>query len=190
MNERIKPIFEKVIPAIQVDNIKYWIYGGIANAAMVGGCYRSNPDVDFFVLEKDFKKTEEVLQELCNKNGWKICKTFLNGRPKIEILILKTKKKWIERLSVVPANLKDNAVELKFREGSGEYSKNFLLQEERHLDGFTFYTISDEYLKKLFIEYLKSKTSYPSKRTEDARKLLTEEEFKIYFPKEKYDQNL
>ena len=190
MNEQIKPIFEKVIPVIQANNIKYWIYGGIANAAMVGGCYRSNPDVDFFVLEKDFKKTEEILEKLCDENGWKICKTFLNGRPKVEISILKGKKEWKERFSVVHSYLKNNQVELKFREGSGEYSLNILNQEKRSLEGYDFFTISNEFLKKLFIEYLDSKRKYPLKRIEDARKLLTEEEFKKYFPKETYDQNI
>lgn len=187
MNEHIKPIFEKVIPKIQSANIKYWVYGGIAYAAMVGRCYRNNPDVDLFVLKDDFDKTEEILEKLCNENGWKICKTFLNSRPKIEISILKNKKKWIERLSIAPAYLKNNQVELKFREGSEEYPLHILNQEKKSLDGFDFFAISDTFLKSLFIEYLDSKRKYPSKRIEDARYILTKEEFTKYFPNENYD---
>jgi len=190
MNEQLKPIFEKIIPAIKAGSIKYWIYGGIANAAVFGSCYRSNPDVDLFVLEEDFDKTEEVLVKLCNDNGWKVSKTFLNNRPKIEVLILKNLEKWIERLSVVPVYLIGNNAELKFKEGQRRYSGDILQQTERRLNNFTFYTISNEFLKKLFIEYLDSKEKYPPKRIDDARKILTDEEFKKYFPSENYDQNI
>lgn len=187
MNEQLKPIFEIVIPRMQFEGILYWVYGGIANAAMVGRYYRNNPDVDLFVMEPNFKKVEEILQDVCKDNGWKICKTYLNSRPKIEIFVFK--KKWIERLSIVPAYLKNNLVELKFREGSGEYSQDILLQAKRNLDGFVFDTISDQFLKELFIEYLDSKKKYPPKRIDDARKILTKDEFKKYFPRESYDQD-
>lgn len=190
MNEHIKPIFEIVLPKIQSENIKYWIYGGVANAATIGECYRSNPDVDLFCLEEDFENVEKLLQNICEENNWKICKTFLNSRPKLEIFILKNGKKWVERLSVVPAYLKNDQIELKFREGSGEYPLDILNQEERHLGGFTFFTLSNEFLKKLFVEYLDSKRKYPSKRIEDARHILSKEEFEKYFPNENYDQDI
>lgn len=187
LNQQLEPIFKIILPKIQSENIRYWIYGGVANAAMVGECYRNNPDVDLFCLQEDFEKVEKILQNLCNRNDWRICKTFLkSGRPKMEVLILKNKKKWIERLSVVPAYLINDRVELKFREGSGEYSFDILRQVERDLGGFIFYTISNGFTKKLFIEYLDIKGKYPSKRIEDARRLLTEEEFERYFPRQAY----
>ena len=74
MNEYLEPIFEKIIPKINSRGIKYWIYGGMANAAMVGKFYRSNPDVDIFVLGDDFKNIEKILQNICIENNWKICK--------------------------------------------------------------------------------------------------------------------
>lgn len=190
MNDQLKPIFEIVIPKITADNVKYWIYGGIANAAMVGSCYRSNPDVDLFVLKEDLAKTEKILEKLCNENGWRICKTFLNDRPKIEVSILKNGKKWVERLSVVPIYIKNEHVELVFREKLGKYGKDILDGIKRTLDNVAFYTTSYKFLKILFIEYLDSKKNYPSKRIEDARRLLTEEEFRKYFPNKDYDQNI
>jgi hypothetical protein len=189
MNEYIRPFFETVLPRLQSEKIRYWIYGGIGYAAMVGRYYRKEPnsDVDLFVLDSDFTHVEMILQKICEESNWKICKEFLRSRPKIEIL-LKNNKYWKERLSVVPAYPKNDRVELKFREGSGEYLPNILDQKERSLEGFTFFTLSDEFLKKLFLEYLGSKKRYPPKRVEDARYILTRQEFEKYFPNETYDQ--
>lgn len=189
MNEHLKPVFEQILPTLINAGIKYWVYGGVANAAMVGKCYRSNPDVDLFVLDVDSNNVERILQSECEKNNWKICKEFTNNRSKIEIFILKDNKKWIERLSIVPACKKDNSVELIFRKGSGEYSLDILNQKKRDLDGFEFFTINDKFLKKLFIEYLNSKSKYPSKRIEDARYILSEEEFQKYFPDQSYEKS-
>ena len=188
MNEYLKPVFEKILPALKYVGIKYWVYGGVAYASMVGRCYRSNPDVDLFVLNSDFENAEEILKNICQENTWKISKTFVKNRPKIEIYILKNNKKWIERLSVLPVYQKDNGVELKFIEGSKLYQRDILNQEERRLEGLTFFTISNEFLKKLFIEYLESKRNYPSKRVEDAGYILSEEEFKKYFPEQSYEK--
>lgn len=189
MNEYLKPIFEKVISKIDSANIKYWIYGGVANAAMVGKCYRSNPDVDVFVLGDDFENVENILQNICKENGWKICKEFVNNRQKIEVSILKDNKKWIERMSLIPAYRRDNYIELRFRKGSGKYSPDILNQEKRDLGGFIFFTISDQFLKKLFVEYLDSKSKYPLKRIDDARYILSGEEFKKYFPNQSYEKS-
>lgn len=187
MNEQIKLIFKKVIPVIQANNVKYWIYGGIANAAMVGDYYRNNPDVDIFVLEDNFKKTEEILEKLCLENGWKISITFLKNRPKVEIVISGK-----ECLSIVPIYIKCDNVELIFEKQNIEYPLDFLQQIERTLEGYFFYTISDEYLKRLFIVYLDSRRegngkmlftnrSIAEKRLKDARVILSDDEFDKYF---------
>ena len=190
MNEHIKPIFELVIPRIQSANIKYWIYGGLGYASMAGQCYRDNTDVDLFVMGNDFEIVKKILENMCEENSWKLCQTFVNNRLKLEVFFLKNKKKWIERLSVVPAYQKNSQIELKFRKGSGKYSPDILLQVERHVENFTFSTINNQFLKKLFLEYLDSKRKYPTKRVEDARYVLSEEEFKKYFPNETYNQNV
>lgn len=188
MNEYLKPIFEKILPEIDLENLKYWGYGGVANAAMVGKFYRSNPDFDIFILDEEFKRFESILQDICKKNDWKICKDFTNNRIKIEVFIKKDNKRWIERMSIIVAHKQDDRVELKFKNGSEEYSSEILTRVERDLEGFKFFTISDNFLKKLFVEYLDSKKKYPSKRIEDARYILSEKEFKKYFPNEEYEK--
>jgi hypothetical protein len=182
MNEHLKPVFEIVLPKITSANISYWVYGGLGYASMVGQFYRSNPDVDLFVLDNDFQNVNNLLDNLCKDNSWKICKTFIrSGRPKIELCI---KEK--ERLSVIPVCKTGNSVEFTFREGSKEYPLEILTQVERHLGGYRFQTPQDSFLKTLLIGYLKSKKNYPNrkKRIEDAKHVLTTEEFLKYFPTE------
>lgn len=180
MNDHLKPILEIVIPKIHAANIKCWVYGGLGYASMVGRFYRNIPDVDLFVLDKEFKKVEEILGDLCKENKWKICKTFIrSGRPKIEIYIDSK-----ERCSVIPVYKIDGYVEFKFLKGSEKYPLDILRQEKRKLENFVFYTPQDNYLKCLLSGYLKSKKKYPNKRIEDARNILSKEEFEKYFPNE------
>ena len=182
MNEHLKPVFEQVLPKITSANIPYWVYGGVGYASMVGHFYRSNPDVDLFVLDNDFENVENILGNLCKETSWKICKTFIrSGRPKVELYI---KEK--ERLSLIPVCKTGNSVEFNFREGSKQYPLEILTQVERHLGRYRFQTPRDSFLKTLLIGYLKSKKHYPNpkKRIEDARHVLTEEEFRQFFPTE------
>ena len=187
MNEHIKPIFEIVIPGIQSVEIKYWIYGGIGYASMIGKFYRKEPnsDVDLFVLDNDLDGIEKNLESICGQNRWRIRKTFLkSGRPKIELLIGKK-----ERLSVVPVYKINEYVEFKFEKISKKYPLDVLTQIERHLEGYTFFTPRDNYLKDFFILYLDNKrVPYKPKRIEDGRYLLTKEEFKKYFPNHSYEK--
>jgi len=182
MNEHLKPVFEIVLPKITSANIPYWVYGGLGYASMVGHFYRRNPDVDLFVLDSDFENVENIFDNLCKENSWKICKTFIrSGRRKIELCI---KEK--ERLSVIPVCKTGNSVEFTFREGSKKYPLEILTQVERHLGGYRFQTPQDSFLKALLIGYLESKKNYPNrkKRIEDAKHVLTTEEFLKYFPTE------
>jgi len=185
MNEYLKPVFEQILPALEQNNIDYWIYGGVANAAMVGKFYRSNSDVDIFILGENLEKFDNLMQVMGRINSWKICKEFVNSRLKIELFIKKGNK-WVERMSIIPAYKKESVVELRFRNGAGNYPLNILIRVNRSIDGFSFFTISDFFLKKLFIEYLNSKNKYPIKRIEDARHILSENEFKKYFPNQIY----
>jgi len=182
LNEHLEPVFEIVLPKIASANIPYWVYGGLGYASMVGRFYRNNPDVDLFVLDNDFEKVENILETICQENAWKICKTFIrSGRPKIELCI---KEK--ERLSVIPACKTGNSVKFTFNEGSKEYPLESLTQVERNLGGYRFKTPQDGFLKILLIGYLESKRNYSNrkKRIEDAKHVLTREEFLKYFPTE------
>ncbi len=71
MNQHLEPVFEQVLPKITSANIPYWVYGGVGYASMVGHFYRSNPDVDLFVLGSDFENVENILENLCKENSWK-----------------------------------------------------------------------------------------------------------------------
>jgi len=183
MNEHLQSIFEIVLPAIESADIKYWVYGGLGYASIVGRFYRFNSDVDFFVLDSDFKNVEEVLKNICEENEWKIRKTLMSfKRPKVE-LILKEKER--ERLSVVPV-FKTDEVEFRFIEGSKRYPLDVLMRVKRNLEGFVFYTPQDIFLKRLLLDYFESKNKYPKKRIEDARQILSEQEFKKFFPNQSY----
>jgi hypothetical protein len=93
---------------------------------MAGHFYRRNPDVDLFVLDNDFQNVNNLLDNLCKNNSWKICKTFIrSGRPKIEVYI---KKK--ERLSVIPVRKTENSVKFTFPEGIKEYPLEILTPVE------------------------------------------------------------
>lgn len=189
MNEYLRPIFEIVLPVIEESKIFYSIYGGLGYAAMAGKCYRTNLDVDIFVLNDDFNLVESLLADLCKKNNWKKCKSYVNGRNKLEVYILKNGKKWVERLSFIPINRTDKGVQIKFREGIKIYSNDVLKRVYRILDDYCFYTVSDEFLVSFFKEYLNSKQKYPSKRVQDARYILSKEEFGKYFPNELYEKS-
>lgn len=185
MNDHLKQILEKIIPKMRASNIKYWVYGGLGYASIVGRFYRNIPDVDLFVLDKEFEKVEEILGDLSKENKWKICKTFIrSGRPKIELYINNK-----ERCSVIPVYTIDEYVEFKFSKGSQRYPLDILEQVERKLENFEFYTPQDNFLKLLLLGYLESKTNYPKKRIEDARHILSKKEFEKYFPNECYAHN-
>lgn len=192
MNEYLKPIFEIVLPRMQSKNIKYWIYGGIGYASMFSKCYRNNMDVDLFVTENDFNNVEKLLTELCKDNDWRVVKSNLkSGRPKLDLKIKKGQKE-VERMSITPVYMKEEYLEIKFTRITLKYPVRDFKQVERLLDGYKFFTPEDSLLRSLFVNYLKSKKEYPDrkKRIEDARHLLTKEDFKKYFPNENYDKNI
>jgi len=184
MNKHLKPIFEIVITKIQSANIDYWVYGGVGYAAIVGRFYRPNADVDLFVLENNFEEVKIILEDRCKENRWEIRqKSLPSGRPKIKLFIEKR-----ETMSIIPVYKKEKTVEFKFPEGPKEYPHDRLAQIPRYLDDFVFITPPDILLKELLIDYFESKSKYPDKRKrlQDARHILSEEEFKKYFPNDSY----
>lgn len=161
-------------------DIPYWVFGGLGYAAMCGGFYRYNNDVDIMVLDEDFKDFESILDDICKENDWRICKTFLRSvRPKNEIFINKH-----EIMSVVPVYKTDSSVKFVSNEGDKEYPSDILTKQDRCLGGFVFPTPRDEFLYNLLFDYLSSKKNYPNpeKRREDARHILSEKDFKKFFP--------
>lgn len=176
MNKHLEGVFKLLLPRLEKEGINYWVYGGVGIAAYIGRFIRENCDVDIFVKETDFQKTKSILDVLCKQNNFvlKVRKPLKNGRLKLDIIIDK------EKLSVVPVYLKDTIIEFKFWKGSVEYPYRVLEQVERNISGYRFFTPSDEYIKKLFINYLTSrpdKKNKPKIKDYDAKAILTEEEF-------------
>ena len=72
MNEHLEPVFKTILPEIEKSGIDYWVYGGISVAASVGRFIRRNPDVDVFVKNNDFGRIKLLLEDLCDKNNFKL----------------------------------------------------------------------------------------------------------------------
>ena len=54
-NTHLAPVFNEIFPLLIAQEIKYWVYGGVAIAGVKGSFGRKNADVDVFVLEEDLK---------------------------------------------------------------------------------------------------------------------------------------
>lgn len=151
MNKHLEPVFKILLLGLEKAGIDYWVYGGVSIAAYVGKFIRENTDVDIFVKESDFEKTKLILGNLCNQNNFKLHEPppLKTGRPKLEILIRR------ERLSVVPAYLKDNKVELMSNQGSVSYPNEILEKVERNINGYRFFTPPNDYIKEIFLNFLR-----------------------------------
>ncbi len=153
-NIQLKPVFEILLPALENSGIDYWVYGGIGIAAYVGKFFRKNKDVDIFVKDIDFERTKSILGNLFLENNFKLKqkKALRNGRPKFVIHIHENDKN--EILSVVPIYLKETCTEFLSNEGSTKFSKQILEKVDRNILGFKFFTPSDIYIKKIFLNFL------------------------------------
>jgi len=182
MNEHLKPVFVQIIPAIENAGIKYWVYGGIAFAAMTEQFYRKNDDVDIFVLENEFDNLYKLLN-----SKWTVERSDNRlGRPKIKVIIGDKK-----RLEAIPVVKTDEGVEFYFHEGPKMFSMDILKKVVRFIGGFRFVSPENNFLKELFISYLENRQrGFPKgikdKRIKDARQILSKEEFYRYLPRESY----
>lgn len=178
LNTHLKPVFEILLPGLNIADINYWVFGGVANAAYVGKFIRNNKDVDIFVKETDFQKTILILKDVCVSNGFElISHTPQDGRPKIDIKI-----NGKELLSVIPVYLRENIIEFRFGKVIDRYPIQVLDRVERNIDGNRFYTPPNEYIKRIFLNHLmarRDKLNRPGVKT-DIEAVFTPEE-KIKF---------
>jgi len=184
MNKHLEPVFNVLLLGLEKAEIDYWVYGGISIAALVGKFIRTNKDVDIFVKETDYQKVKSILEDLCSKNNYSpISCTPLKKtkRPKLDIKINKE-----ERLSVVSIYLKNNSVEFRFWKGPEKYPHEILEKVKRNISGYRFFTPQNEYIKKLFINYLRSRRDKINKEKLqiDARAILTKNERSKIFKKD------
>lgn len=186
MNKHLEPIFKILIPKIEKGEINYWVYGGIAIAGIKGYFYRNNQDVDIFVLDKDYKKVEEIIREVAKINLWEIKTSVIkNIRPKSE-LIIEDK----ERLSIVPIYERGNEIEFIFENGPKKFARKLLKPAIHYIGEYKIITPSEDLLKELLRCYLESffKSERRNnnkilweKRKLDVEQLLGEQESKRLF---------
>jgi len=69
LNNHLSVVFEEILPSLTEAGIKYWVFGGVGVAGVVGKFIRENQDVDTYVLGDDFIKVEPILKKLCEKHG-------------------------------------------------------------------------------------------------------------------------
>ncbi|MBD3366015.1 hypothetical protein GF360_01585 [candidate division WWE3 bacterium] len=184
-NKHLKVIFETVMPSLENSGIEYWVYGGIALAAVQGHFYRNNEDVDIFVNECAFENAVEVFKNIEEVTGLGV-KTDIRTlkrdgfeRPKVE---LKKGKK--ELLSIVPMFEVGESYVLVFGNGSKKYNRNLVNRVERRISGYRFITPPNESIKKIFQDCLPSRINSKSKIKvkQDAQNILSTEEFNGYYP--------
>ncbi len=176
-NNHLEPVFKVLLFGLKKAGIDYWVYGGVSIAGYAGKFIRENNDVDIFVREKDFNNTRLILDYLCKQNNFELInqKLLRNGRPKLDIKIAGK-----ERLSVIPIYLKDTMVEFKFWKRSEEYPYQILEKMENNISGYKFFTPPNEYIRKLFLNYLisrKDKKNNPKIKDYDAKAILTLKEY-------------
>jgi len=191
-NKNLRVVFEEILPALSDAGVKYWVYGGVGIAGIVGRFIRENQDVDIYVLEEDFFKIETILKRLCEEHGswdadgWDFRYSVLkiNKRPKFDIFIKK-----IERFSVIPIYKIYNGVEFRTTE-TIRLSEKALIQELKSVCGFSFFSPPREVILDMFrsliekgiaTQYNKFELSKEgSKYLIDARAALSENEINDY----------
>ncbi|OGK62600.1 hypothetical protein A2334_03500 [Candidatus Roizmanbacteria bacterium RIFOXYB2_FULL_38_10] len=185
MNEHLEPIFRIFLTGLEESEIDYWVYGGIAVAALVGRFIRKNGnrDVDIFVKEIEMDNVRSILESRCYDQDliWNECRPFKKdgfSRRKLEV-----RRGRDELLSIVPVFLTTSEAILVFRNGAKKYSKDILKRVERKISGNVFYTSSDTFIRKIFKDTFRGKRNWRkrSEIMEDAKTALTPEEFRQYF---------
>ena len=171
------------LPKLEEYQIDYWVYGGVAVAAYAGKFFRENTDVDIFVKEDDFIRTNALLKEFCIEQnaGFKEC-NLLNrndfSRPKLEVKIDRH-----ERMSVVPVYLRGGSATLVFGNGAKSFPKDMLKRVARNLSKYGFFTPPNTYIKEIFLNCFQHRKGWKEREDirKDARIILSPEEFKNYF---------
>lgn len=179
MNTHLDPVFNILLPELETAGIKYWVYGGVSIAAFAGHFIRTNIDVDTFVKDEDYKKVCSLLEQLCNKHGFKYWpQPQKEWRQKLYIGI-----DGVERLSVVTAETDNNKVKHLYGDTTKEYPLSILNSVERNIDNLRFFTSTDENIKTMFKDYLMLRKGTPKQTTKekikcDAKVLLTDDKYK------------
>ncbi|MFH0792244.1 MAG: hypothetical protein V1905_03465 [bacterium] len=155
-NKHLTTAFNEILPMLTKANIKYWVYGGVGIAGIAEKFFRTNQDIDIYVLNNDFNKVGKILKVLCEKHGgldgddWALqySMTKRAKRPKLDLYI-----KGNELLSVIPIYITKKGVEFRVYQ-SFPLPKKALSQKLRKIGGFKFYSPPADIILRLFRIYL------------------------------------
>lgn len=156
INKHLSPIFDEVLPELTRAGIRYWVFGGIGVAGVNGSYVRENQDIDTYVLEEDFGKVELILRKLVEEHGawdgdrWSLTYSMLkrHKRPRLSLNIKKE-----ERFEVVPVYKIPGGIEVRVADII-VLSEDALVQEERVLEGYHFFSPPKEIIKKLLLSVI------------------------------------
>jgi hypothetical protein len=183
MNKHLEPIFNIFISGLEEAGIDYWVYGGVAVAALAGKFIRKNRDIDIFVKETDLDNARSILESRCYDQDlvWNECRPLERdgfSRPKLEV-----RKGRTELLSIVPIYLKDNQAVLVFGNGIKAFSKDILNREEKSISGYQFYTPPDAHIREIFLNCFRHKRGWKERSDikTDARVVLSMGDFEKHF---------
>jgi hypothetical protein len=183
MNKHLEPIFNMILSELTENSINYWVYGGIAVAALAGKFIRKNKDVDIFINEIDMDFVRSILESRCYDQNlfWNECHLLKRdgySRPKLEV-----REGRNELLSIIPVYLNNGQPILVFGNGAKTYSPKLLIRKERNLSKYKFFTPPDEYIKEIFINCFRYKRGWKerSEIRKDAQVVLSAEDYKRYF---------
>lgn len=174
-NEKLEPVFRLVLPELEKAGREYWVFGEF---------HRVNKDVDIFVKEPDFQSARLVLESVCQSHGLKYGATTddKTKREKFEIFHNNSKK---DVFSMIPVYQEDGQVIFRYPNGFGgnqSFPIDIFERKERSILGYRFFTPKDEYVKRLFIEHMKTrpreKLMMRPEYREDAKLLLGPAEIK------------
>jgi len=188
MNRHLEIIFIKFLPEVSKAGIPYWVYGGIAIAAIAGKFLRKNDDVDVFVLNDDFSRTQVILKKICRLN--KDCIFGIsneNNKLKLKVYIPHIQKK--EVLSIMPVYKTNTMIEFRFLDGFERFDEDILERVERKINNYKFFTPTDSSIRKLFCYYLTvlkrngkiKRDNLRKKYKIDAKEILTPKEYNRFF---------
>jgi hypothetical protein len=166
-----------MLPALEAEGVKCWVYGGVGIAGAVGTeFYRKNGDVDIYVENGAFGTARDVLSREGDRRGWilKIHKPLSNGRPKFEVLADRD-----ELLSLVPVYVVGDDVEFRTPPVVRRPKSAFLTQESRAVGRYRFTSPPRETVKAIFLSLLEQRPELlerDERRIADADRLLSQQE--------------